>query len=159
MVSINISPSYKDKRWIPHILYDPENPISLQIQENKATLSLILLVFAVWHVARVWQPIIEGHSWHRSIYMWKQYLHYEGHKMLGRRARTRHEKMKLFQGLPYKVPAFTKTVITWSFGFRFEPTSTQNARDERGNLEKTSGLYRMPGGPSNSVLSWTFRPW
>ena len=46
---------------------------------------------------------------------------------------------------------FTKTVITLSFGDRFGPTSTQNARDERGNLENTSGLRRGPGGPSHSA--------
>ena len=77
---------------------------------------------------------------------------------MGRRARTRHEKMKFFQGLPYKGPVFTKTVITWSFGVRFGPTSTQNARDERGNLENTSGLRRRPGGPSNSAPKQDFLP-
>ena len=92
----------------------------------------------------VWQPIIGGHSWHLSIYLWEQYLHYGGHKNLGRRARTRHEKMKFCQGLAYKGPMFTKTVITWSFGVRFGPTSTQSDRHERGNLENTSGLRRRP---------------
>ena len=53
---------------------------------------------------------------------------------------------------------FTKTVITLSSGVRFEPTSTQNARDERGNLENTSGLCRMPGGPSNSDPRHDFLP-
>ena len=82
--------------------------------------------------------------------MWKQYLHYGGHKVLGRRTRTRHEKIKLFQGLPYKGPVFTKTVITWSFEVRFGPTSIQNAWDEHANLENTSELRRRPGRPSNS---------
>ena len=49
MVSINISPRGKDKRCILHMLYYPWNPICLQIQENKAIVSLILLIFAVWH--------------------------------------------------------------------------------------------------------------
>ena len=83
--------------------------------------------------------------------MWKQYLHYGGHKILGRRTKTRHEKMKFFQGLPYKGPMFTKTVITLSSGVRFRPTSTQNARDERGNLENSFGLRRRPRVPSNSA--------
>ena len=69
---------------------------------------------------------------------------------MGQRGRLRHEKMKFFQGLRYKAPVFTKTVITWSFGVRFGPTSTQNAHNERGNLENTSGLHRRPGGPSNT---------
>ena len=90
--------------------------------------------------------------------MWNKYLHYEGHKVLGRRARTRHEKMKFFQGLPYKGPVFTKTDITWSFRVRFEPTSTQNARDKHGILENTSSLRRRPGGPSNSALKHDFLP-
>ena len=73
-------------------------------------------------------------------------------------ARTRHEKMKFFQGLPYKGLVFSKTVITWSFGVRFRPTSTQNPRDERGNLENTFGLRRRPGGPSNSAPNQDFLP-
>ena len=77
---------------------------------------------------------------------------------MAQRARTRHEKMKFFQGLPYKGPVFTKTVITWSFGVRFGPTSTQNARDKRGNLENTSGLRRRPRGPSNSAPKQEFLP-
>ena len=72
--------------------------------------------------------------------MWKQYLHYGGHKILGWRARTRHEKIKFFQGLPYKAPMFTKMVITWSFVVRFVPTSTQNARGERANPKIIPGL-------------------
>ena len=104
------------------------------------------------------QPIIGGHSWRQLIYMWKQYLHYGGPKILGRRARTRHEKMKFFRGHPYKGPVFTKTVITWSFGVRFIPTSTQNAHDKRGNLENTSGLCRRPGGPFNSAPKLDFLP-
>jgi hypothetical protein len=35
---------------------------------------------------------------------------------------------------------FTKTVITLSFGVRFGPTSTQNARGKRANLENTTRL-------------------
>ena len=97
------------------------------------------------------QPITRWNSWHRSIHMWKQYLHYGGHKISRRHTRTRHGKMKLFQGLPYKGPVFTKTVITLSFGVCFGPTSTQNARDERGNLENTYGLNKRPEGPSNST--------
>ena len=53
---------------------------------------------------------------------------------------------------------FTKTVVTLSFGDRFGPTSTQNARDVRGNLENTSGLRRRPGGPSNSAPKQHFLP-
>ena len=49
-------------------------------------------------------------------------------------------KMKFFQGLPYKGPVFTKTVITLSFRVHFGPTSTKNARDEHGNLEYTNRL-------------------
>ena len=67
-------------------------------------------------------------------------------------------KMKFFQGLPYKGLVFTKTVITLSFGVRFEPTSTQNARGECGNLENTSGLRRRPGGPSNLAPKQDFLP-
>jgi hypothetical protein len=37
---------------------------------------------------------------------------------------------------------FTKTVITLAFGVRFGPTSTQNARGKRGNLENTPGLHQ-----------------
>ena len=48
--------------------------------------------------------------------------------------------MKFFQGLPYNSPVFTKTVITLSFGVRFGPTSTQNARGERANPKKTPRL-------------------
>ena len=43
----------------------------------------------------VWQPRMKGHSWHRSIYMWKQYLLHRGHKILGQRGKKRHGKMKL----------------------------------------------------------------
>ena len=77
---------------------------------------------------------------------------------LVRPARTRPEKMKFFQGLPYKGPVFTKTVITLSFGDRFGPTSTQNAHDERGNLENTTGLCRRPGGSSNPAPEQDFLP-
>jgi hypothetical protein len=35
---------------------------------------------------------------------------------------------------------FTKTVITLSFGVRFRPTSTQNARGERANPENAPCL-------------------
>ena len=90
--------------------------------------------------------------------MWKQYLHYGGHRVLAQRARTRHEKMKFFQGLPYKGPVFTKTVITWSFGVCFGPTSTQNARDDRGNLENTSGCVGGPEDPQIRPLGRTFSP-
>ena len=90
--------------------------------------------------------------------MWKQYLHYGGHKIFGRRTKTCHEKMKFFQGLPYKGPVFTKTVITLSFGVHFRPNSIRNARDERGNLENTSGLRRRPRGPSNSAPKLDFLP-
>ena len=85
----------------------------------------------------VWQPRTKGHSWHRSIYMWKQHLHYRGHKILGWWGKKRHGKMKFFQGLPWNGPVFTKTVITLSSGVRFGPTSTQNARGECVNPENT----------------------
>ena len=77
---------------------------------------------------------------------------------MGRRARTRHEKMKFFHGLPYKGPVFTKTVITLSFGVRFGHTSNQNARNERGNLENTSGVCSRHRGPSNSAPKPDFLP-
>ena len=77
---------------------------------------------------------------------------------MGWRARTCHEKIKFFQGLPYKARMFTKMVITWSFLVPFVPTSTQNARDKHGNLENTSGLRRRPGGPSNSAPKLDFLP-
>jgi hypothetical protein len=77
---------------------------------------------------------------------------------LGRRARMLHEKIMFFQGLPYEGPIFTKTVRTLSFGVRFGPTSTQNGRDERGNLGNTSGLHRSPGEPSNSARKQDFLP-
>ena len=77
---------------------------------------------------------------------------------MGRRARTCYEKMKFFQGLPYKGPVFTKTVITLSFGVSFGPTSTQNTHDERGNLENTSGFRTRPGLPSNSATKQDFLP-
>ena len=77
---------------------------------------------------------------------------------MGLRTRTRHEEIKFFQGLPYKDPVFTKTVITLSFRDRLGPTSTQNARDESGNLENTSGLRRRPRGPSNSAPRQDFSP-
>ena len=66
--------------------------------------------------------------------------------------------MKFFQGLPYKQPVFTKTVITLSFRVRFGATSTQNAPDERGNLENTSGMGRRLGEPSNSAPKQDFLP-
>ena len=75
-----------------------------------------------------------------------------------RRARTRHEKMKFFQGLPYKGPVFTKTVISLAFGVRFGPTSTQNACDERANLQNSSGLWRRPRGPTNLAPRQDFMP-
>ena len=90
--------------------------------------------------------------------MWKQYLHYGGHIIFVRRARTCHKKMKFFQGLPYEGPVFTKTVITLSFRVRFRPTSTYSARDKRGNLENTSRLRMRPGGPSNSAPKLGFFP-
>ena len=106
----------------------------------------------------VWQPRTKGQSWHRSIYMWKQYLHYRGHKISGRWGKKRHGKMKFFQGLPYNSPVFTKTVITLSFGVRFGPTSTQNARGECANPKKLPACARRPGVPANSALSRTFWP-
>ena len=66
--------------------------------------------------------------------------------------------MKFFQGLPYKGPMLSNTFITWSFGVRFGPTCTQNARDERENLENTSSLHRRPGGPSNLAPNQDFVP-
>jgi hypothetical protein len=89
--------------------------------------------------------------------MWQQYLHYGGHKILGQRTRTRHDKMKFFQGLPYEGLVLTKTVITVSFGVRFGPTSTQNARDETGNIENTFGLRRSPGEPIGTPLEGNLR--
>ena len=53
---------------------------------------------------------------------------------------------------------FTKAVIPFSFGVRFGPTSTQNAREERGNLNNISGLRRRPGRPSNSAPKLDFLP-
>ena len=50
MLIIDISLPGKDKRSFLHMLYGPSNPIWLQIQENPAAISLILFVFAVWHV-------------------------------------------------------------------------------------------------------------
>ena len=50
--------------------------------------------------------------------------------------------MKFFEGLPYEGLVFANMVITLSFGVRFGPTSTQNAREENGNLENTSGLSK-----------------
>ena len=52
----------------------------------------------------------------------------------------------------------TKMVINLSFGVRFRPTSTQNARDERGNLENTFGLHKRLGGPSSSAPKQDFLP-
>ena len=83
----------------------------------------------------------------------KKYLHYGGHKILGRRAGTRHGTMKFFQGLPYKGPVFTKTVITLSFGVRVGPTSTQTARGERANLENTPRLRQE----ARSTLKFSFK--
>ena len=90
--------------------------------------------------------------------MWKQYLHYGRDKILGWRARTRHEKIKFFQGLTNKAPMFTKMVITWSFVVRFVPRSTQNARGKHGNLENTFGVRRRPEGPSNLAPKQHFLP-
>ena len=45
-----------------------------------------------------------------------------------------------------------------SFGVRFGPISTQNARDERVNLENTSGLRRRHEGRSNSAPRQDFLP-
>ena len=72
--------------------------------------------------------------------MWKQYLQYRGHKISGRCGEKRHGKVKFFQGLPYNGPVFTKTVITLSFGVRFGPTGTQNARGKHANPENTPRL-------------------
>ena len=77
---------------------------------------------------------------------------------MGRRARTCHEKMYFFERLPYKGQVFTKTVITWSFIVRFGATSSQNARNEHGNLENTFGLRKRPGGPSNTATKMDFLP-
>ena len=86
------------------------------------------------------KPRTKGHSWDRLPHMWKQYLHHGEHTISGRRARTRHGKMKFFQGLPYKGPVFTKTVITLSFGVRVRSTSTQTTHGERVNPENTPCL-------------------
>ena len=45
-----------------------------------------------------------------------------------------------------------------SFGVRFGPISTRNARDERANLENTSSLCRRHEGPSNSAPRQDFLP-
>ena len=44
------------------------------------------------------------------------------------------------------------------FEVRFGPRTTQNARDERGNLENTSGLRKRLGGPSSSAPKQDFLP-
>ena len=75
---------------------------------------------------------------------------------MGQHAKTRHEEMNFFQGLPYKGPVFTKTVITLSSGAHFGPTSTQNARDECGNLENTSILGWRAEETSNSAPKQDF---
>ena len=49
MVIMNISLPSEDKHCFFHKLYDPGNPIWLYIQENPVTITLILLVFTVWH--------------------------------------------------------------------------------------------------------------
>ena len=90
--------------------------------------------------------------------MWKQYLHYGGHKKIWWRTRKRHEKMKFFQGLAYEGPVFTKTVITLSFRVCFGPTGTQYGCDVCGDLENTSSLHRRPGGTSNSAPKKDFLP-
>ena len=90
--------------------------------------------------------------------MWKQYLQYRGHKISGRCGEKRHGKVKFFQGLPYNGPVFTKTVITLSFGVRFGPTSTQNARDERANPENTPSLRQEAGSNLKFGLKQDFLP-
>ena len=45
-----------------------------------------------------------------------------------------------------------------SFGVHFGPTSTQNARDEHGNVEITSGLCGSHGGSSSSAPKQEFLP-
>ena len=50
----------------------------------------------------------------------------------------------------------TKTVINLSFRVRCRPTSTQNARDERGNPENTPRLRQESGGQSNSAPKQDF---
>src|SRR3990170_2735481 len=72
--------------------------------------------------------------------MWKQCLQYRGQKISGRCGEKPHGKVKFFEGLPYNGPVFTQTVITLSFGVRFGPTSTQNARGEQANPENTHCL-------------------
>ena len=59
---------------------------------------------------------------------------------MGQRARTRHEKMKFFQGLPYEGLVFTKTVIALSFRVRVGPRSTQTSRGKRANPENNPGF-------------------
>ena len=49
-------------------------------------------------------------------------------------------------------------VTTLSLGVRFGPTSTQNARDERGNLENTSILAWRAEETSNSSPKQDFFP-
>ena len=44
----------------------------------------------------VWKPRTKGHSWHRSIYMWKWYLLYRGQEILGQLGKTRTRKWSTF---------------------------------------------------------------
>jgi hypothetical protein len=48
---------------------------------------------------------------------------------------------------------FTKTVITLSFGVRFGPTSTQNARGDCGNPENSTRLRQ----DARSTLKFGFK--
>ena len=103
-----------------------------------------------------WQPRTKGHSWHRSIYMWKRYLHYRGQEILGQSGKKRTRKWSTFKDCHRM---FTKTVIILSFGARVGPISTQNARGECSNPKNTPCLCQEARVPSNSALRRTFWPW
>ena len=44
-----------------------------------------------------WKPRTKGHSWHRSIYMWKRYLLYRGQEILGQSGKKRTRKWSTFK--------------------------------------------------------------
>ena len=91
----------------------------------------------------MWKPRTKGHSWHRSIYMWKRYLHYRGQEILGQSGKKRTRKWSTFKDCHRFDRCSLKQSYFLSFEVRVGPISTQTTRGERTNPKNTPRLRQV----------------
>ena len=106
-----------------------------------------------------WKPRTKGHSWHRSIYMWKRYLHYRGQEIFGHSGKKRTRKWCTFKDCH----RMDRCSLRRSYFVIRSPCRTQKysncSRRARESKKILPACARRPGVPSNSALSRTFWPW